>query len=153
TWSRWGALMRLSSHLGRQVEQCYDDEGKATHCDQRENLTVSYCKQSCMHSFLTGSCYFSNNSFPDRYAATQLELYVDVFLDFLSDLETANHEGKILGDLYMYLLDEYQAGKARGANAVSPRRYVRNSLECTFSAVRVEPRLFISVCPINFLGC
>ncbi|KAF9199682.1 hypothetical protein BGZ49_010174 [Haplosporangium sp. Z 27] len=39
-----------------------------------------------------------------------------------SDLETSGHEGEILGDLYMYLLDEYQAGKSRGANAISPRR-------------------------------
>jgi hypothetical protein len=58
----------------------------------------------------------------DRNAAAQLELDVDVFLDFLSELETSGKEGEILGDLYMYLLDEYQAAKARGADAVSPRR-------------------------------
>jgi len=59
----------------------------------------------------------------DQSAATQLELDVDVFLDFLSELEAAGHEGEITGDVYMYLLDEYQAGKARGANVISPRRY------------------------------
>ncbi|KAF9348786.1 hypothetical protein BGX26_012823 [Mortierella sp. AD094] len=70
----------------------------------------------------TGGAVLRRRSVQDRSAATQLELDVDVFLDFLSDLETSGHEGEILGDLYMYLLDEYQAGKARGANAVSPRR-------------------------------
>lgn len=59
----------------------------------------------------------------DRSAATQLELDVDVFLDFMGELETSG-SGEITGDLYMYLLDEYQAGKVRGSNAVSPRRYV-----------------------------
>lgn len=59
----------------------------------------------------------------DRSAATQLELDVDAFLDFMSELETSG-SGEITGDLYMYLLDEYQAGKVRGSNAVSPRRYV-----------------------------
>ncbi len=58
----------------------------------------------------------------DRAAATQLELDVDVFLDFLGELETSGKEGEILGDLYMYLLDEYQAGKVRGSESVSPRR-------------------------------
>lgn len=65
---------------------------------------------------------FYNNRSQHVNAATQLELDVDVFLDFLSEVETSTNEGEILGDLYMYLLDEYQSGKARGANAVSPRR-------------------------------
>ncbi|KAF9193244.1 hypothetical protein BGZ50_007642 [Haplosporangium sp. Z 11] len=79
-----------------------------------------------------GECYFApgpsggavlrRRSTQDRHAATQLELDVDVFMEFLGELETPGHEGEILGDLYMYLLDEYQAGKARGSNAVSPRR-------------------------------
>lgn len=47
---------------------------------------------------------------------------MDVFLDFLSEVETSTNEGEVLGDLYMYLLDEYQSGKACGVNAVSPRR-------------------------------
>ncbi|ORZ21893.1 hypothetical protein BCR41DRAFT_23073 [Lobosporangium transversale] len=55
-------------------------------------------------------------------AATQLELDVDVFLDFLSELEAGDHQGDISGDLYVYLLDEYHASKARGTNSVSPRR-------------------------------
>ncbi|KAG0197576.1 transmembrane and coiled-coil domains-containing protein 7 [Mortierella sp. GBA30] len=70
----------------------------------------------------TGGAVLRRRSTQDRNAATQLELDVDVFLDFLSELETSGKEGEILGDLYMYLLDEYQAGKARGPNAVSPRR-------------------------------
>ncbi|KAF9365813.1 hypothetical protein BGX34_008144 [Mortierella sp. NVP85] len=70
----------------------------------------------------TGGAVLRRRSVPDRNAAAQLELDVDVFLDFLSELETSGKEGEILGDLYMYLLDEYQAAKARGANAVSPRR-------------------------------
>ncbi|KAF9109228.1 transmembrane and coiled-coil domains-containing protein 7 [Mortierella sp. AM989] len=70
----------------------------------------------------TGGAVLRRRSTPDRNALTQLELDVDIFLDLLSDLETSGHEGEILGDLYMYLLDEYQAGKARGTNAVSPRR-------------------------------
>ncbi|KAG0263286.1 hypothetical protein BG011_009015 [Mortierella polycephala] len=79
-----------------------------------------------------GECYFApgpsggavlrRRSTQDRHAATQLELDVEVFMEFLGELETPGHEGEILGDLYMYLLDEYQAGKARGSNAVSPRR-------------------------------
>ncbi|KAI8601141.1 hypothetical protein EDD21DRAFT_115329 [Dissophora ornata] len=71
----------------------------------------------------TGGAVLRRRSVQDREAATQLELDVDVFLDFLGELETSSHkEGEILGDLYMYLLDEYQAGKARGIHAVSPRR-------------------------------
>ncbi|KAF9432491.1 hypothetical protein BGZ76_010707 [Entomortierella beljakovae] len=70
----------------------------------------------------SGSAVLRRRSFQDQSAATQLELDVDIFLDFLSDLETSGHEGEILGDLYMYLLDEYQASKGRGANTVSPRR-------------------------------
>ncbi|KAG0208180.1 hypothetical protein BGX33_006408 [Mortierella sp. NVP41] len=70
----------------------------------------------------TGGAVLRRRRVQDANAATQLELDVDVFLDFLSEVETSNNEGEILGDLYMYLLDEYQSGKARGANAVSPRR-------------------------------
>ncbi|CAO3563855.1 unnamed protein product [Mortierella alpina] len=71
---------------------------------------------------LTGGAVLRRRSVQDRAAATQLELDVDVFLDFLSELETSGKEGEILGDLYMYLLDEYQAGKVRGSSSVSPRR-------------------------------
>ncbi|KAG9322762.1 hypothetical protein KVV02_007022 [Mortierella alpina] len=70
----------------------------------------------------TGGAVLRRRRTQDRAAATQLELDVDVFLDFLSELETSGKEGEILGDLYMYLLDEYQAGKVRGSNSVSPRR-------------------------------
>ncbi|KAF9543314.1 hypothetical protein EC957_000976 [Mortierella hygrophila] len=70
----------------------------------------------------TGGAVLRRRRLQDVNAATQLELDVDVFLDFLSEVETSTNEGEILGDLYMYLLDEYQSGKARGANAVSPRR-------------------------------
>ncbi|KAG0274231.1 hypothetical protein BGZ95_009988 [Linnemannia exigua] len=70
----------------------------------------------------TGGAVLRRKRIQDANAATQLELDVDVFLDFLSEVETSNNEGEILGDLYMYLLDEYQSGKARGADAVSPRR-------------------------------
>ncbi|KAF9963533.1 transmembrane and coiled-coil domains-containing protein 7 [Modicella reniformis] len=71
---------------------------------------------------LTGGAVLRRRSVQDQNAATQLELDVDVFLDFLGELETSGHEGEILGDLYMYLLDEYHAAKARGINAVTPRR-------------------------------
>ncbi|KAK5823500.1 hypothetical protein F5H01DRAFT_273596, partial [Linnemannia elongata] len=37
-------------------------------------------------------------------AATQLELDVDVFLDFLSEVETSTNEGEILGDLMLTTL-------------------------------------------------
>ncbi|KAF9971509.1 hypothetical protein BGZ73_005539 [Actinomortierella ambigua] len=57
----------------------------------------------------------------DKNAATQLEMDVEIFLDFMSELETTG-EGELAGDIYMYLLNEYQAAKTRGANAVSPRR-------------------------------
>ncbi|KAF9288858.1 hypothetical protein BGZ68_010490 [Mortierella alpina] len=70
----------------------------------------------------TGGAVLRRRRTQDRAAATQLELDVDVFLDFLGELETSGKEGEILGDLYMYLLDEYQAGKVRGSNSVSPRR-------------------------------
>ncbi|KAF9287108.1 hypothetical protein BGZ88_008752 [Linnemannia elongata] len=70
----------------------------------------------------TGGAVLRRRRSQDVNAATQLELDVDVFLDFLSEVETSTNEGEILGDLYMYLLDEYQSGKARGANALSPRR-------------------------------
>ncbi|KAF8933862.1 hypothetical protein BGZ47_010677 [Haplosporangium gracile] len=70
----------------------------------------------------TGGAVLRRRRIQDANAATQLELDVDVFLDFLSEVETSTNEGEILGDLYMYLLDEYQSGKARGENAVSPRR-------------------------------
>ncbi|KAF9935954.1 hypothetical protein BGZ67_002852 [Mortierella alpina] len=70
----------------------------------------------------TGGAVLRRRRIQDRAAATQLELDMDVFLDFLSELETSGKEGEILGDLYMYLLDEYQAGKVRGSNSVSPRR-------------------------------
>ncbi|KAF9211136.1 transmembrane and coiled-coil domains-containing protein 7 [Podila verticillata] len=69
----------------------------------------------------TGGAVLRRRRVADRSAATQLELDVDAFLDFMSDLETSG-SGEITGDLYMYLLDEYQAGKVRGSNAVSPRR-------------------------------
>ncbi|KAF9905275.1 hypothetical protein EC991_001874 [Linnemannia zychae] len=70
----------------------------------------------------TGGVVLRRRRTQDENAATQLELDVDVFLDFLSEVETSTNEGEILGDLYMYLLDEYQSGKVRGADAVSPRR-------------------------------
>ncbi|KAF9130715.1 hypothetical protein BGW39_002763 [Mortierella sp. 14UC] len=70
----------------------------------------------------TGGAVLRRRRIQDANAATQLELDVDVFLDFLSEVETSTNEGEILGDLYMYLLDEYQSGKARGADIVSPRR-------------------------------
>ncbi|KAF9960033.1 hypothetical protein BGZ72_008110 [Mortierella alpina] len=70
----------------------------------------------------TGGAVLRRRRTLDRAAATQLELDVDVFLDFLGELETSGKEGEILGDLYMYLLDEYQAGKVRGSGSVSPRR-------------------------------
>ncbi|KAG0269425.1 hypothetical protein DFQ27_003550 [Actinomortierella ambigua] len=57
----------------------------------------------------------------DENAVTQLEMDVDVFLDFMSELE-ATGEGELAGDIFMYLLNEYQAAKTRGSNAVSPRR-------------------------------
>ncbi|KAG0342020.1 transmembrane and coiled-coil domains-containing protein 7 [Podila horticola] len=69
----------------------------------------------------TGGAVLRRRRVVDRSAATQLELDVDAFLDFMSELETSG-SGEITGDLYMYLLDEYQAGKVRGSNAVSPRR-------------------------------
>ncbi|KAF9920859.1 hypothetical protein FBU30_009194 [Linnemannia zychae] len=70
----------------------------------------------------TGGAVLRRRREQDPNAATRLELDVDVFLDFLSEVETSTNEGEILGDLYMYLLDEYQSGKARGVNAVAPRR-------------------------------
>ncbi|KAG0241293.1 transmembrane and coiled-coil domains-containing protein 7 [Mortierella sp. GBA43] len=70
----------------------------------------------------TGGAVLRRRSVQDRNAATKLELDVDVFLDFTSELEISGHEGEILGDLYMYLLDEYQAAKTRVTKAVSPRR-------------------------------
>ncbi|KAG0353743.1 hypothetical protein BC939DRAFT_455998 [Gamsiella multidivaricata] len=70
----------------------------------------------------TGGAVLRRRSVQDRNAATQLELDVDMFMDFLGELDTTGRDGEILGDLYMYLLDEYQAGKARGGNAVLPRR-------------------------------
>ncbi|KAF9302953.1 transmembrane and coiled-coil domains-containing protein 7 [Mortierella antarctica] len=69
----------------------------------------------------TGGAVLRRRRVVDRSAATQLELDVDAFLDFMGELETSG-SGEITGDLYMYLLDEYQAGKVRGSNAVSPRR-------------------------------
>ncbi|KAG0347662.1 transmembrane and coiled-coil domains-containing protein 7 [Podila humilis] len=69
----------------------------------------------------TGGAVLRRRRTLDRTAATQLELDVDLFLDFIGELETSG-SGEITGDLYMYLLDEYQAGKVRGSNAVSPRR-------------------------------
>ncbi|KAG0029265.1 transmembrane and coiled-coil domains-containing protein 7 [Podila clonocystis] len=69
----------------------------------------------------TGGAVMRRRRVVDRSAATQLELDVDAFLDFIGDLETSG-SGELTGDLYMYLLDEYQAGKVRGSNAVSPRR-------------------------------
>ncbi|KAG0045824.1 transmembrane and coiled-coil domains-containing protein 7 [Gryganskiella cystojenkinii] len=70
----------------------------------------------------TGGAMLRKRREPDQNAATQLELDVDIFMDFLSELEAAGHEGEITGDIFMYLLDEYQAGKARGADVISPRR-------------------------------
>ncbi|KAG0286282.1 hypothetical protein BGZ96_009569 [Linnemannia gamsii] len=70
----------------------------------------------------TGGAVLRRRRTQDVNAATQLELDVDIFLDFLSEVETSTNEGEILGDLYMYLLDEYQSGKARGADTVPPRR-------------------------------
>ncbi|KAG0308280.1 transmembrane and coiled-coil domains-containing protein 7 [Dissophora globulifera] len=70
----------------------------------------------------TGGAVLRRRRVSDRNAATQLELDVDIFLDFLGDLDAAGREGEVLGDLYMYLLDEYQAKKSHDANDVSPRR-------------------------------
>ncbi|KAF9580939.1 hypothetical protein BGW38_002220 [Lunasporangiospora selenospora] len=69
----------------------------------------------------TGGVVLRRRRDADREAATQLELDVDAFLDILNEVE-ASGQGEITGDLYMYLLDEYQAGKARGSISVSPRR-------------------------------
>ncbi|KAG0232382.1 hypothetical protein BGW41_001879 [Actinomortierella wolfii] len=57
----------------------------------------------------------------DKNAVTQLEMDVDIFLDFMNELETTG-EGELAGDIYMYLLNEYQASKARDSSAVTPRR-------------------------------
>ncbi|KAK3809755.1 MAG: hypothetical protein J3R72DRAFT_376914, partial [Linnemannia gamsii] len=51
----------------------------------------------------TGGAVLRRKRMQDANAATQLELDVDVFLDFLSEVETSNNEGEILGDLYMML--------------------------------------------------
>ncbi|KAF9418015.1 transmembrane and coiled-coil domains-containing protein 7 [Podila epigama] len=69
----------------------------------------------------TGGAVLRRRTAIDCSAATQLELDVDTFLDFMGELDTKESK-EITGDLYMYLLDEYQAGKARGSKAVTPRR-------------------------------
>ncbi|KAI1300530.1 transmembrane and coiled-coil domains-containing protein 7 [Mortierella claussenii] len=95
-----------------------------THTGQRigELVDMGCVGESYFAPGPTGGAVLRRRSTQDPSAATRLELGVDVFLDFLSELETSGYEGEILGDLYMYLLDEYQAGKARGSNSVSPRR-------------------------------